>query len=452
MTGRRSIGPARMALAALGLACLAGSVLSAAAARSGEGRPVAIAGGTVLTMAGPRLEGGVVLIRGDRIEAVGTDVAIPPDAEVLDARGKYVMPGLVDAMTYYGLRTQALNDREDPVTPENRALAGYYPFGDLLKGPEGIAVDREILSGGVTTVYIAPGDQQALGGQGSVVKTWGPSFDRLVVRDPAAIDMAIGDPALFERRQGAAKSPINRMGIARLLRKAFDDARAYSARKKEYEARPVADRAKTPPPALDPGMEALALLLERKVPARIETDFVDDIRTALRLAEEYGFDLVIDSGLGAWKVKDILAARKVAVVLGTPSHPFVQGGEVSMTQELYEEMSDHCARDLAAAGVKTAIASFGFGFGPFGNATQGRWLLLEAAYATGFGVPEDEALRMVTLNAAEILGVADRVGSLVAGKDADVIVLDGPPLKLRTWVDDVFIDGIHVYRRQGGPR
>ncbi len=445
-------GRARSKPGARGIAVIAAATLAIAASPGDSGKPIAITGGTVLTMAGPAIEGGIVLIRGGRIAEVGKDVVVPGDAQIVDATGRFVMPGIIDAMTYYGIRPQSLNDREDPLTPENRALRGYYPFGDFLRGPAGIATDREILSGGVTTVYVAPGDQQVVGGQGAVVKTWGPTFDGLVLREPAAIDMAIGDPALYERRQGAPKSPINRMGIARLLRKSLFDAREHARKRKEYEAGSDEEKAKGRPPACEPGLEAMGLLLDRKVPARVETDFVDDIRTALRLAEENGFDLIIDSGLGAYKVKDILARRKVPVVLGPPSHPFVQGGEVSMTPELYAEMSEYNARELIRAGVKTAIASFGFSFGPFGQATQGRWLLLEAAYATGYGVSDEEALRMVTINAAEILGVDARVGSLAPGKDADVIILDGPPLSIRTWVDEVYIDGRRVYTRQGGER
>ncbi len=438
-TGRRTkpAGQAALRLAAgLVVAAAAGLLWPAPASRSP--RPVAIVGGTVLTMAGSPIEGGVVLIEGGKIVAVGRDLELHAGTEVIDARGRFVMPGLIDAMTYYGVRPQALNDRDDPVTPENRIVRAYYPFGELLRGPGGIVRDREILSGGVTAVYIAPGDQQAIGGQGAVVKTWAESLGGWILREPAAIDMAVGDPPLYDRASASSGKPINRMGLARLIRQALSEAGAYAR--------------KSPPPSRDPGLEALGLLLDRKIPARIEADFSDDIRTALRLSEEYDFDLIVDSGLGAHRVKDELARRGVPVVLGPPSHPFVQGGEVSMTAELYGAMNEENAKELIEAGVKTAIASFGFSFGPFGEATQGRWLLLEAAYLTGYGVSDEAALKMLTINAAEILGVADRIGSLEAGKDADVIILGGPPLSVRTWVDQVFIDGTCVYTREGEVR
>lgn len=436
----------------LGMTALVIGTLSFATVKAGEERPIAITGGTVMTMAGATFDGGVVLIKDGKIAAVGKDVVIPADAEIMDAKGRFVMPGIIDAMTYYGIRPQALNDRENPLTPENKIIQAYYPFGEYMQGHGGIEIDREILSGGVTTVYIAPGDQQVIGGQGAVVKTWGETFDRLTLREPAAIDMAIGDPPLYERRMGATKSPINRMGIARLIRKTLLNTQEFVQKQKEYENRSDDEKGNLRPPARDLGLEAMSLLLDRKIPARVEADLIDDIRTALRLSEEYGFDLIIDSGLGAYKIKEILAEKKIPVVLGTPSHPFVQGGEVSMTPELYQAMNEYNARELIEAGVKTAIASFGFSFGPFGYATQGRWLLLEAAYLTGYGVSDEEALKMLTINAAEILGVDSRIGSLEPGKDADVIILDGYPLNIRTWVDQVYIDGKRVYTRQGGKK
>ncbi len=118
-----------------------------------------------------------------------------------------------------------------------------------------------------------------------------------------------------------------------------------------------------------------------------------------------------------------------------------------MTADLYNLMSEYNAAELTEAGVKIAIGSFGFGFGSFGGATQGRWLLVEAAYATGYGLSDEDALKAITINAAEILGVADRVGSLEIGKDADIIVLDGYPLHVKTWVELVMINGAVIHER-----
>jgi len=407
-------------------------------------KAIAIKGGTVLTMTGKTIPNGVVLIKGEKIQAVGSDVQIPAEAEIIDATGKYVMPGIVDAMTYFGVRPFDLNDQTNPVTPQNRVIQAYYPFGQFMRGKGGIEPDKEILSGGVTTVYIAPGDRQVIGGQGAVVKTCGRDFDSLVLREPAAIDMAIGDPpkAAFGEAQ---KSPVTRMTIAALIRKSLIDAQEYDRGQKAYDAKPEAERKKAPRPPRDLGMEALAKLLNREIPARVESDLVDDLRTAIRIAAEFKFDLVIDSGLTAYFLKDILAQKKIPVVLGPTSHPFVSGGEVSSTPELLRVMDERNAAILSKAGVKIAIASYGFGFGGFGDAVQGKWLLLEAALATGFDLPEEEALKAITINPAQILGVDSRVGSLEPGKDADVIVLDGYPLNVKTWVERVFVSGEPVY-------
>jgi imidazolonepropionase-like amidohydrolase len=224
--------------------------------------------------------------------------------------------------------------------------------------------------------------------------------------------------------------------------------RAFADDLAEYETKKAAGEEDASPPSRDLGKEALAKLLARDFPARIEVDFLDDIRTALRLSDEFGFELILDSGLGAYKIRDDLAERGIPVVLGPPSHPFITGGEVSMNADLYNLMSEYNASLLVEAGVKIAFGSFGFGFGSMGSATQGRWLLIEAAYATGYGLSDEDALKAVTINAAEILGVSDRIGSLEAGKDADILVLDGFPLHVKTWVEKVFINGELIHQRQ----
>jgi len=406
-----------------------------------------IKGGTVLTMAGETIENGTVVIREGKIAAVGKQIGIPEGAAIIDATGKYVMPGIVDAMTYYGIRPMfPLNDRENPVTPQNRIIFAYYPFGKENVGEQGMAKDTELLSGGVTAVYIAPGDRQVIGGQGAVVKTYGTSYEALTLREPAAIDMCIGDPPKYEMEKGA-KTPVTRMGIVTLIRKALLGARRYHRKVRLYEEKSDEEKEKAGPPPRDLGMEAMARLLKKEIPARVESDFVDDIRTAIRIRDEFDFDLVLDGGLGAHKLKDALAEKNISVVLGPPTHPFIQGGEVSMTPDLYREMNEYNVAELLGAGVKVALGSFGFGFGTFGYATQGRWLLIEAAYLSGFGVSDEEVLKMITINAAEILGVEDRIGSIEKGKDADMIILDGYPLNIKTWVDQVFIDGRCVYIR-----
>ncbi|MFC2165035.1 amidohydrolase family protein [Acidobacteriota bacterium] len=409
-------------------------------------RIIAIKGGTVLTMAGRNIPNGIVLIKGDKIEAVGTDVKIPSDAVIVDATGKFVMPGIIDAMTYYGVKPFDLNDETNPVTPQNRIIQAFYPYGEFMKGKGEVEPNQEILSGGVTTVYIAPGDRQVIGGQGAVLKTHGKNFDSMILREPAAIDMTIGDPP--KQAFGArGQSPMTRMSIASKMRKALIKAQEYDRRWKAYSDKSEEEKKKASKPVQDLEMEPMLKLLHREIPARIEAELVNDIRTAIRITDEFNLDLIIDSGLSAYVVKDLLAEKKIPVVLGPTSHPFVAGGEVSIKPELSRLMDERNAALLAKAGVKIAIASFSYG-NRFSDAVLGKWLLLEAGLATGFGLPEEEALKAVTINAAEILQVADRIGSLEPGKDADIVILDGHPLTLKTFVERVYINGELVYTKK----
>jgi imidazolonepropionase-like amidohydrolase len=406
-------------------------------------RVFAIKGGTVLTMAGDSIPNGIVLIKGEKIEAVGSDVKIPSDAVIVDATGKFVMPGIIDAMTYFGIRPFDLNDEINPVTPENRIIQAFYPFGEFMKGEGGVKPNRELLSGGITTVYIAPGDRQVIGGQGAVVKTYGKNFDRMILREPAAMDMTIGDPPK-QAFGWKGKSPATRMNIASMMRKTLVEAQEYDRTWKAYSDKSEEEKKNASPPVRNLKMESMLNLLHKRVPARVEADLVNDIRTAIRIADEFNLDLIIDSGLSAYLVKDLLAEKKIPVVLGPTSYPFIAGGEMAITPELSRLMDERNAAILTQAGVKIAIASFGFG-NRFSDAVQGKWLLLEAGLATGFDLSEEEALKAVTINAAEILQVADRIGSLEPGKDADILILDGHPLRIKTLVENVYINGELIY-------
>ncbi len=435
--GRRF--PASLAAAAVLFA--AGAVPAARAAES----IVAITGGTVLTMAGAPLEGGTVLIRNGRIAAVGGNVKIPKGATVIEARGKFVMPGIVDAMSFYGIRPFAPNVPE-PVTPENRIIDAYRPYGELMRGPGGVQAEPELLCGGVTTIYIAPGNAQLIGGQGAVVKTAGADFDGVVLREPASVDMAI---AYAPMGAAGVPAPPSRSSTLVLLRKTLAAARDYRKGLEDFAKKPRQEREKAAPPSRDLGREALARLIDGGIPARIEADLPEDILNALDIAEEFRLALVLDGGVGARKVRDVLAARKVPVVLGPVSHPldFFRRDDLAEARSMEDA---GLAASLTEAGVKVAISSRSADNGGSGKPTQGRWLLLEAALAAGAGLSEEDALKTVTINAAEILGVADRVGSLAPGKDADVVILSGPPLRVESLVERVFIDGRLVFGREPG--
>ncbi len=259
----RKIG--RPAAVAAGFLCLTAVTTSAQ-------QVTAIQGGTVLTMAGETIENGTVLIRDGRIVAVGAGVQVPGNAQLIDASGKYVMPGIIDAMTYYGIRPFELNDESSPITPQNRAIQAYYPYGDFMRGTTGIKIDKDLISGGVTAAYIAPGDRQLVGGQGAVVKTWGDDFTSMILREPAAMDMTIGETAKREEQ-----NPTTRMGMAALLRKTLLEAQEFAQKLAEFERKKAEGEEDVSPPARDLGKEALLQLLAHEFPARIEVDYLDDI-------------------------------------------------------------------------------------------------------------------------------------------------------------------------------
>ena len=408
---------------------------------------VAITGGTVHPISGPPVEGATVLIRDGDIVAVGTDVSIPGGAQVVDATGHHVIPGLVDAMSYYGISGSDLNETTAPSTPHLRAIEAYYPFGSFGDGePPDAPRSQDLLMGGVTTHYIAPADATVIGGQGAVVKAAAPSFDDLVLREPAAIDMTIGQrPANTFRENN--QSPGTRMAVIAHLRQQLLSAQEYQARVDAWNARPESERSSSQPPSRDLGLEALGLLLKGEIPARIQANRTTEIREALELAEEFGFRLILDSGISAPAVASELVSAGVPVVLGPISHPFVSGEEIPDRDE-YPSPDEHRASRLQDAGVDYAIASFSRSFGSLGPAGSGKWLLLDAAMAAGYGLSEAQVLRAITLSPAEILGVQDRIGSLEPGKDADVVILDGPPLSVTSWVERVFVDGVEVFVRE----
>jgi len=423
-------------IGALGLAALAMAAVQGAGAGV-QAQTIALTGGLVYPISSEPVEGGTVLMVDGRIAAVGADVDIPAGAEVLDVTGSVVMPGIIDAMSYYGVAGEDMNEVPNPLTPELRIIEAFAPFGNFGSGEAGEIRVRELLSGGVTATYIGPGDATVVGGQGAVVKTAGARFDDLIVREPAAIDITLGGrPASTYREQ--SRSPSTRMAVVAQLRDLL-------VRAQEWVAGADAGEADAAPRNL--GMEALARLLRREVPARVQANATRDIRVAIELADEFGFELVIDGGAGAHQMRDELADRAIPVVLGPISHPYISGEEIPDAGE-YGGVDERNAVWLNEAGVHVSLASFSRGFGRFGPGVAGQWLLIDASIAHGHGMSEADVLRAVTLSPAEVLGVADRLGSLEEGKDADVVVFDGDPLSIRTWATQVYVGGRLVYERE----
>jgi len=391
---------------------------------------IALKGGKIITISDGDIINGTILIDKGRIKAVGKNIKIPKEAEIIDIGGKIVMPGLIDAMTYYGIDPNDLNETLKPISPELRIIEAYYPFGDFGDGSGEIRAN-DLLSGGITTIYIAPGDATILGGQGAVVQTAAPSFEAMILKIPSAIDMTLGSkPGKLNRKDN--RTPVTKMAAISQLRETFIKAQEYLS--KNDNPRNLS-------------MESIGLMLNRKIPARIQANSPGDIRAAMNLATEFKFDLIIDGGASSDSYIDEIVKRKIPVILGPVSHPYISGDEIPEHSE-YPSIDEGLAGRLDKAGVKVAFGSFSYGLGSLAKGITGKWLLIDAAISTGYGMSEKSVLRSLTLSAAEILNIDDQVGSIEIGKKADLVVLNGDPLSIKTWVDRVYISGSLVYKKQ----
>ena len=374
----------------------------------------AYVGARVFTMAGPPIDNGTIVVENGRIREVGQGLKSPARATVIDAKGEWIFPGFIESYTHLGLSeidlVQVMRDEEegtDPVAPQMRALDAYYTESEL------IPIAR---LHGVTDAFTAPGEGDVFAGAGAVVHLDGATPDQALVKDGAALVVNFGEPP--KERYGARKQiPSTRMGVAAVVRDAFTKARNYQAKWDAYEEKKTsgAKDPSGPPqaPDRDLRMEALLPALKGTMPVLARAHRVDDILTAVRLAEEFKLKLILSHGTEAYKVADLLASRHIPVVVGPIT---VQPERVETLGALY----DNAAR-LSRAGVVIAIQS--------GETLNARMLPYEAGLAVAYGLPWEQAMRAVTVNPAEIFGVADRIGSLRPGLDADLIATDGDPLQ-----------------------
>lgn len=392
-------------------------------------QPIALKGGKVITISDRVIDNGTILIDDGKIKAVGKNIKVPKDAEIVDISGKIVMPGLIDAMTYYGIDPKNLNESLKQISPELRIIESYYPFGTFSEGTGEIRAN-DLLSGGITTIYIAPGDATILGGQGAVVQTAATSFDEMIMQSPSAIDITLGSkPGKINRKEN--RTPVTKMAAISQLRETFIKAEEYKNGDKPR----------------DLSMESVGLLLERKIPARIQANSPGDIRSAMNLASEFNFDLIIDGGASSDMYIQEIIKNKIPIILGPVSHPYISGDEIPELSE-YPSIDEGLAGRLDNAGIKIAFGSFSYGLGSLAKGITGKWLLIDAAISTGYGMSEESVLRSLTLSAAEILNIDDKVGSIEVNKNADLIILNGNPLSIKTWVEQVYISGKLVYRKK----
>jgi imidazolonepropionase-like amidohydrolase len=390
---------------------------------------VAIVGGRVVPINGDPVDDGTVLVADGRITAVGAGLPVPEGVPVIDAHGSWVLPGFIEAHGHVGVHEEAegwagsdSNELTEPVTAHVRALDAINP-ADL-----GF---RDAVSGGVLAVNVNPGSGNPIGGQTAALKCWGRTVDQMLLKAPAGMKSALGENpkrVYGERKQ----SPATRLGTAAVIRAALVDAANYLAkldaerRKPEDERKPI-DR--------DLKLEALGRVLRREIPWRQHCHRADDIATALRIAEEFGYELVIDHGTEAHLLADILAAKNIPVIIGPL---FTSRSKV----ELRNRSLDNPGK-LAAAGVTIAITTDH-------PVVPINFLAHQAALSVKHGLDRDTALRALTINPARIIGIDDRLGSIEPGKDADLVVWSGDPLDVLSRVEYALIDGTEIYSYADG--
>ena len=399
-------------------------------------KPTVLKGGKLLTVSHGTIENGVLVMQNGKITAVGAgnSIKIPKDARVIDATGMTIYPGLIDSEDNLGLTeisaeqsTNDLVESSDEIMPHMHVYDAFHAESEL------IPVTR---LNGVTNALIAPDSKDTLPGQDSFVQLAGKSAeDMVLIRDIAMPLNFTGDQRRnesFDKR----KFPSTRMGMAAQLRQTFLDAQDYAQHWADYEkkkseaAQKPDDKDKKTPtaPKRDLKLEALLPYLQGKKPIVLAAEEANDLQTAVSLAREFNLKFVLDHISKSQSILDYVAGLKVPVIVG-PIY------EDPKPYERYDAVYSLPAQ-LYKRGVRIVFASF--------DAHNVRNLPYQAGYATAFGLPYDEALKAITLNAAETWGVADQLGSLDAGKTANVVVANGDPLDVRTDVKQVFIAGQEI--------
>lgn len=409
---------------------LAGCALALwlAAAPDARAQDTVFIGAKIYTGTGTTIDKGMIVVRRGKIASISSvgARAAPPGATVVDVTGKVIIPGLVDTHSHIGVYSRpnvpANADGDDPSKPiqaDLRALDAINPDDPGI---------RMAQAGGVTTVNIMPGSGDPVGGQTAYVKLRGDTVDEMLILPvgvQGGMKMAGGENPKTTHGARKKQGPATRMGIAALQRELFIRAREY-----QEKTSGVLSSAKKP--ERDLALEAMVEVLERKRTVHYHCHRADDIMTALRLQDEFGFDLVLQHGTEAWLVAGEIAKRNVPVSIIVADSP---GGKLEASRLRLDN-----GALLERAGVRVAIHSDD-------PINPSRLFLRLPALAVRGGMSENAALAAVTLEAAKILGLDSRIGSLAPGKDADLVVLSGPPFSVYTQVLQTWIEGELVFDR-----
>ena len=370
------------------------------------------------TMTGQIIDGGSILIKDGKIEKISRnqDFDVEKDIKVIDAKGQMLVPGIIDAHCHLGMVEDSMgfegddvNEMTDPITPELRALDAINPLDKGFK---------EAYENGITTVATGPGSSNIVCGQFVAIKTFGKRVDDMIVKEPLAMKLAFGEnPKSVYGKEGS--SPMTRMAIASKLRELLFKAKEYMASEDK---------------AFDMKLESMVKVLKREIPLKVHVHRADDIFTALRIAKEFDLDLTIDHCTEGHLIADYLKEEKVNCIVGPA---FTDRSKIELKNLTFDT-----PKHLHAKGIKFAIMTDS-------PEVPVYYLPLCAGLAVKAGLPEEEAFKAITINAAQILGIGDRVGSIEEGKDADLVLFSSNPLTcIQAEALMTIIEGEIVYQKE----
>ena len=395
-------------LASLALAGVAGA------------QTIAITGGKVYPVSGPPIDNGTVVMRDGKIIAVGANVTVPADAQRVDATGKWVTPGLVNASTSLGLVeiSQEGDTRDESAEGKDHIAAAFTVWEGINTTSVLFAPTRE---DGVTSVVVLPSGG-LISGQAAFLDLVDGTVSDMVLKAPVAMVAEIGD-------KGSAGVG-SRGELLLKFREVLEDAKAYRTRKADFERAQTRTFAAS---RLD--LEALAPVLDGRMPLIVRVDKASDIDATLKLANDYNLKVMINGGAEAWMMADKIAAAKIPVLTGAMNNIPGSFSTLGSRQEN--------AALLRRAGVTVILIGNGPGDGETFNV---RNIRQEAGNAVSYGMTWDDALRAITQGPADLFGLGDRVGTLQAGREANVVVWSGDPFELRTLPEHVYLRGKEVTR------
>ncbi len=382
--------------------------------------PIAITGGKLLTITHGTIENGVLILQSGKIVAVGAaaDTRIPAGATIIDARGMTVYPGLIDAETNLGLsEISSDQNSNDLVEPSDEIFPNMHVYDAFHAETEYVPIAR---FNGITSAIVAPASSDTMPGQDSFIQLAGENRDQMIVTRDVALAMNFGDGPKRTGGAGATggRYPSTRMGEITQLRQALIDAQEYM---KSHEAGAKGTK-------FDMKSEALIPYLKGERPVVIGVHEGHDVEAIMALAQEFKLKVILNHVTHAQGVLDKIAAYHVPVIFGSIY-------ELPEAGERYDAVYSMPA-ELAKRGVKIAFASY--------SNSNARNLPYAAGYAVAYGLPYEEAMKAITINPAQMFGMADQLGSLEVGKSANIVIANGDPLDVRTSVKQVYIDGVAI--------